>query len=311
MRIFLIKFILFLLLLMMTLAAVLGYLAFSDGTLSASTEATESALLSIPQNTDAGLLIAGSSHGRMLSRGVNHCMLENVTGVKVVNISKSAAGIVPEYEFLKYYYKKGNTAKVIFYFIDGFVFFSPKWNEGLYCYADEPFRLDFFLQLLPSGTERDVILNYIESKYQNDWLTYNASRVPDQSGRLERADTAAIRKRLDADYLDGLDMNTAATYSKKLDALIELAQRHESSLVFIISPSLLTHDPGLDFVRKTMLEKKKKYGVQFYDLSESYKNPRLFYNHDHLNVAGVFMYSKYFMLPVLDSLLQRHSDNLH
>jgi hypothetical protein len=209
MRPFLNKFILFLLLLMITLAAVLGYLAFSDSTLSASTEATESALLSIPQNTNAGLLIAGSSHGRMLSRGVNHRMLENVTGVNVVNISKSAAGIVPEYEFLKYFYKKGNTAKVIFYFIDGFVFFTPKWNEGLYCYSDEPFRLDFFLQLLPSGTERNVIRNYVESKYQSDWLTYNASRVPDQSGRLERADTAAIRKKLEANYPDGFETDVA------------------------------------------------------------------------------------------------------
>ena len=288
------------------IALLLLYIDKRDNRQNFKQSETESVLYSIPENQTYDLIIMGSSHGRMFTRGKNHSNVEKLLNKKIVNISKSAAGNVPEFEFLKYFNKRGNKAREIWYFIDPFIFYSSKWNEELYFLTDEPFRFDFFLQILMSGLSTDVKYNYIKSKFMGDWLEFGASRVPDTETKLTSVDSSAVLKRVNSEYPSGLQKKIFIKYARKFDQLISYANKNNIKITFIIPPTLLNNIPGMTEMKSFLSDLKKNYKVNFYDFSEVIKKPEFYYNHDHLNNDGVDYFTKRFLAHIQNTSLYNH-----
>jgi len=256
---------------------------------------TESVIYSIPESKTFDLIIMGSSHGRMFTRGKNHLNVEKILNKKIVNISKSAAGIVPEFEFLKYFYKNGNKASEIWYFIDPFIFYSSKWNEELYFLTDEPFRFDFFFQILFSNLTSEVKYNYIKSKFSTEWIDFNASILPETESKLTKIDSTAVQKRAISVYPSGLSEEVFDKYSSVFKQLIMFANAKELKITFIIPPTLLGFLPGMKELKLFLKNIKKDDSISYFDFSETIKNPAYYYNHDHLNNNGVDFFTKKYL----------------
>src|SRR3989339_461642 len=204
---------------LMIISAIFAYLIIQDKNLNYPQGKTESALISIPEN---------------------------------INIGASAAGVVPEKLFLKYFFYKNNSAKTILYIIDPFVFSTSKWNEDLYFLAEEPFKLDFFFLTLFSNVSIDVKYNYIKSKFKHDWHEYNASRMPVTTDSLSTPDSSSINSRIKAIYPDGLNLITFKKYDNYLQEIVQIARDHNTQIIFIIPPSLLGKQPLTDELIKSL-----------------------------------------------------------
>lgn len=279
--------------------ALLLYIQNKDSELNFKQSQTESALYSTPKNISTDILIMGSSHGRMLTRGICDSIVKSKLGHNIINISKSAAGIIPEYELLRYFYNNNNKCKKILYVIDPFIFYTNKWNEDLYFLTDEPFKFDFLLQILFTDINPDVKYNYIKSKFLSEWNVHHASQLPDVTNCLSKIDTIAVNKRKKALYID-YSSEKFVHYSQKLNKLIKLAERHRNKIVFIVTPNLLGEMKGsndvADLFRK--IEKTNPY-IKFYDFSGLIINPELYYDIDHLNAKGIDYFAENYLKPVL------------
>lgn len=279
--------------------SLLYYIDKNDSSFSFKQSETESALYSMPKDSSVDILIMGSSHGRMLTRGICDSITKSYLGKNIVNISKSASGIVPEYEFLKYFYSKNNSCKTILYVIDPFIFYTKKWNEDLYFLTDEPFRFDFFGQILFSKLNNDVKYNYIKSKFLTQWKTFHGSQLPDVTKSLEEIDNVAISKRKSALYIS-TDDSQYILYKQKLIQLINFSQKQNCKLYFILTPTLLGDMKGKhDLLNLIAGLKSKGLITDYANYSDLIENPELYYDTDHLNATGIDYFAKNYLKDFL------------
>ncbi|MCX6273396.1 MAG: hypothetical protein NTU44_19685 [Bacteroidetes bacterium] len=290
MKKFSVKLFLFILLNGGVALGLLEYIYLQDNDIAASPAVTESVLLSTGTNCRYPVLVMGSSHGRNLTRGPNHTVLEHFLKRRVGTIAQSAAGVVPEYLWLQYFYNAGNQTDTILYVIDPFMLYSPKWNEGLYFLTDEPFRWDFFRLLLFSRVDAGVIYNYVQSKFTTPWKEEKGMKVQPEDGSLERIDPRAVNSRLKVLFPDGISETAFLKYARVLKRTVQLANSHQSGVIFIIPPGLLGNLPGKDRLVFLLEDLKRNGKCSFFDFSDSLKGPELYYNHDHLNIRGLKRY---------------------
>ncbi len=263
---------------------------------------TESVLGSTPSDTEYDLLLMGSSHGRIFSRSGNHLKVERILGLKMANISRSGAGVVPEQTYLEYFYLKGNKTRTIVYFIDPFALSTVKWNERLYFLTDEPFKFEFLPLLFKNGIETDVIYNYVKSKFLKSWQKDHGMITEDATYCLKHIVQESVEKRTAAIYPDGFKPAVFNNYLDELEKTIKFAQRHTCRLIFIIPPTLLGWTPGQPQLLGRLKFFKEKFGVPFYDYSMVIRKPQLFYNHDHMNVRGVAFFTSSYLKPIVRQL---------
>ena len=260
---------------------------------------TESVLGSVPSNTAYDLLIMGSSHGRIFSRSGNHRKVEQILGLRMANIARSGAGVVPEQAYLEYFFRNGNTAKTIVYFIDPFALSTEKWNERLYFLTDEPFKPSFVPLLFKHGIDSDVIYNYIKSKFLQSWQKDHGMIREDATYCLKHRVEESVNKRIAAIFPDGYDKDRFEGYLDKLEKVIPYARSKHSRLIFMIPPTLLGKTPGHEQLVERLRLFKEKYGTPWYDHSMAITNPRQYYNHDHMNVRGVAFFTEKYLKPAL------------
>jgi len=262
---------------------------------------TESVLNSLPENQAYDVLIMGSSHGRIFSRSGNHYRVEQMLGKTVANISRSAAGILPEKAYLDYFYSKGNSAKTIVYFIDPFVFSTRSWNERQYFLTDEPFEFGFLPMLFKHGIDPGVTYAYVKSKFGREWRNNHGIIKLDETYALKYIVQESVRNRIQALYPEGYSKATFDFYVPELEKTIRLAQQHQSRIIFIIPSTLLGKTPGQDDLLTLLKQFETRYAIPYYDYSNAIRTPGLFYNHDHLNVRGVGYFTKHYLKPVLEA----------
>ena len=263
---------------------------------------TESVLGSVPAHTAYDLLIMGSSHGRIFSRSGNHRKVEQLLRLKMANIARSGAGVVPEQAYLEYFYLKGNTTKTIVYFIDPFGLSTERWNERLYFLTDEPFKPIFIPLLFKHGIDADVIYNYIKSKFLKSWQKDHGMIREDATYCLKHRVEESVNKRIAAIYPDGYTEERFDAYLDKLEKVIPYAQSRNCRVIFIIPPTLLGKTPGHDRLVERLKVFQQKYGVKWYDHSMTITNPGMYYNHDHMNVRGVAFFTENYLKPALSAV---------
>lgn len=262
---------------------------------------TESNLLIIPKtgfSKTYPVMIMGTSHARVFSRNNNHQNVEDLLNAQVINISKGGGhgGLTEEYIFLKYFYDNGNQTKTIFYFLDPWVLYSDSWNNDNYFASDEPLNAEFLISLLKSNMSWPVITNYLKSKMTWGWITTKPNKASFNLIGYPEINPALIKKTVDEFYLDGLNENTFQKYAAVINKTVDLAQKHGSQIVFIIPPTLLGEMPGEGEV-KAYLDKNQ---FVYFDGSNEMLNKRWFYDSQHLNTEGVYIFTQYVLKPILD-----------
>jgi len=262
---------------------------------------TESDGLIIPQNKPYDLLIMGSSHGRIFARDKNLLRVDSILHKNTIDIAKGGGGggIVSNLVLLKYFYSQGNSAGQIVYFMDAWPFFSRKWNEDNYFLTNEPIRYQIFKDCLHYHIDRDVLLNYFKSKYTADWLEQEPVSREINSEVLKDVSPEAIQKRLASLYIEPYDDHVFNHYAALLEEVVKLAQSHHSIIAFIFPATLLDDNRGKEKVIKLLSDFKAKYGVEYYDYSNAIPDPKLYYDHDHLNTKGVVYFTEKYLRPIV------------
>lgn len=267
---------------------------------------SEGHLFVIPKDTNYDILMLGASHGRVLSSSHNHERLEKILSKNILNLSKTAGGVVPEKLYFSYFYTRGNSAKKVVYFLDPFVFFSKKWNEGAYFLEDEPLSPRFLLEAIRQKLDKQIIFNYIRSKFTYFWFISRKPSTPEiERGSLEAVNAEAVRKRMERLYPDGMEGAPAAAYSEILEETIRLADEHNNKIIFILMPTQLGDVPGSEYLIRKLKALKESGRSEFYNLSDIMREPKFYSDHDHLNTEGVEYFTKNYLKLIIEGTYKK------
>lgn len=265
---------------------------------------TEACVRVTPKDQKFDLVFIGSSRARSLSRNGNHALVEKILNAKVLNISRAAGGVVPEYVYLSYFYDRGNAARKLVYFVDPFGFFSPQYNENNEFAEIEPLQPLFLWEMIKAHIAAKQIYRYLEN--QISWFMFsekpvNAGSMEDQ---IQKIDPEAIRKRMGSLYFDGADPALFASHAPYLRKILDLALSRGTEQVYLIfAPTRITKEPGaetvLGLIRQTLADPKYQGKVHFVDHREAMPGLLGFRDHDHMNTVGVVNYTQRYLRKVL------------
>jgi len=274
------------------------YIWFTNNQYTYSNSQTGSALFIIPKNTKVDILIMGSSHAGIFADAGNHERVEKILNKKVVNVSKAAAGIVPEKLFLEYFFRHGNSTKEILYIIEPAIFYSSVWNESNFFLENEPLYADFFWLSLREGIDNDVLVNYLKSKFSLFWATWRKPLKNNiETYSLDAVSNEAIQKRLNFLYPDGQNEIVFDKYKVKLAEVIDIAKANNAKLTFIYPPTLLGDAPGSE----RLTQEISYYEARLFDFTNEIIDPSLYSDHDHLNTAGVVRFTTDYLVTIFSS----------
>lgn len=253
---------------------------------NATTEATYS---TIPFNEHFDFVIIGTSRAREFSRSGNDKIVARFTGRKFFNLSKGGGhgGIVPNIMAWKYFSQRGNRTKHLVYFIDSWVFFSSKWNEENYCLEDEPFSFGVLRLAVTSGLSAGSIINYFKSKLKPSYFLDKPISQETNRKFLTSADSFLISEQNRKSFPDGLNQENFRKYSVIFKAFIQSLQAEGIAVTFVLPPTLLYNEPGNDQLVELL---KSIEHTEIYDHRHLLEDPKLFYDHPHMNSRGVEKY---------------------
>ncbi|MCU0370225.1 MAG: hypothetical protein MUC31_02330 [Bacteroidales bacterium] len=263
----------------------------------------ESNLLMMKSDHDYDLVIMGISHARNFSRHKNHLRLEKILGMDIINIGigEGKCGANDQYFFLKYFYHRGNTSGKILYVLSPTLLNKGFINQASNTFELEPFRLDFFMQYLKyeSDNKYERLFYYVKSKFSRKWIHLKPRSLESKKLALEQIDSVKIREGLKLLLVEGERIDEFRRNCTKVEETIRLAREHHSEMIFFIPPALFGkwegHYETIDFLKKM----NEKYGVSYYDFSESVLIPHYYYDHHHLNSAGVDYFTETYLKEVL------------
>jgi len=271
---------------------------------------TESSLLAMRKGAEYGFVLLGTSHGRVFSRGSKQPAVEKLLDKSFFNLSKgSGAGIIPAKIYLTQFFNDGNRTPLVVYLIDPWIFYSSKWNEKNYFPASEPFSVAFLKGLILNGIHHSVIINYFKTKIEAPWFLKHPQSINEPREFLVSVDASVVRARLNNLYQDGQSPESFRRYAPQVDEIVSIARDHDAKMIFIVPPTLLGDLPGVDLVRQKIDEYAATGDAEFYDFSNAIADPRLYYDHDHLNRQGVNCFAKNFLKPILDGVATASSSS--
>ncbi|MBN2891083.1 MAG: hypothetical protein JXL97_04375 [Bacteroidales bacterium] len=265
---------------------------------------TESNLLILKPNTHYDIMFIGNSHARNFSRHNNHKRVENILGKKFLNIGQTAARCgANEYSFyLNYCYSRNISADLIIVTVSTPMLYAEYNNIASNTFEEEPLNIKFLSQYIKFNSENkwQRIFYYIKSKVEKSWLTKKPYSLDAKTDSLLEIDSAAIEKGFKIAFIDGFDSTTFNNNAKKIENLIELAQKNNAEIIFITTPTLFGEWPNHAELEKLMKIFEQKYGVKYYDFSNEIKNPNLYYDHHHLNTKGIVFFTENYLKPIID-----------
>ena len=261
---------------------------------------TESDISIIPENHNYGLLMMGTSHGRIFSRDNNHQRVEAILHKTMLNISKGngEGGITPSLIFMKDFYDRGNNASQVVYFIDPWVFYSDKWNDKNFFLFDEPFDLHIMHLCIENSVNNNVLINYVKAKYSTNWLGRKPVCRQENDSFLTEINPEALKKRAASLYLEPYNEKVFAKYAAQLEEIVQIANKHHAKFSFIFPTTLLDDQRGKNKVIALLEQFKAKYGIEYFDYSTVIIDPHLYSDHDHLNTKGVVLFTEKYLKPI-------------
>lgn len=264
----------------------------------------ESNLLMMKSDYDYDLLIMGISHARNFARYKNHLRMEKILQRDIINIGigEGKCGANDQHFFLKYFYNQGNSAKKVLYVLSPTLLNKGFINKASNTFELEPFRLDFFIQYLnyKSDNKYERLFYYVKSKFSRKWMKLKPRSPESKKNALEAIDSTKITEGLKLLLVEGERLDEFQRNCIKVEETIRLSIANNSEIIFFIPPALFGkwqgHYETMDFLEKM----HEKYGVKYYDFSESVLIPKYYYDHHHLNSDGVDYFTENHLVEILN-----------
>lgn len=264
---------------------------------------TESNTLVLKENQNYDLAFMGISHARNFSRFQNHDKTAKTLNRTILNLGQGASscGASEQLFYLRYSYQKNNTIDTILYILSPPLLYSNQLNLASTTFELEPFNLSFFFQYLKHPGENKVerLREYVASKLGPTWIAYKPKKWLPNTDTLDAMDTALVKAGFELAYPNGLQNSV---YEKTCNTLIETVQtakQHQTAVIFIIPPALFGKWEGHEETLAFCNSMKQKYGCGCIDLSMSVLEPRYYYDHHHLNSAGVHFFVEQYLKPAI------------
>jgi hypothetical protein len=164
----------------------------------------------------------------------------------------------------------------------------------------EPFEVGFFLKYLFHDTENKVerMSSYVRSKQSDLWLDHKPECLDRNEEFLEKIDTNAILKGQAYAYGGNLNMDRFGISCERIERTVLEAKVNGSKVIFMIPPALFGKWIGHDETMEFALEMREKHGVEVFDFSEVILDPKLYYDHHHLNSAGIEVFTEQCLVPM-------------
>ncbi len=291
-----------LVLLALNVALAVGALKVHESRLAYDPWETDSILLCMPEDTNFGAAILGTSHVYLLSRFErNHALTTQILGTNVMNMALySGGGVVPNRFYLEYFFRQGNTADTVVYFLDPFVLWTPGANRDHKFIYSEPLRFGFLRVMVENGYPIRRVLAYAQSKLNHDWLRQKPELLVEHLHALtaEDIDPEKIDLRIASLYPEETDEGAFEEYCEEFLAVARLCREHGASFDVIVPPTLLGPEPGAAKMLEFLERNRAAFG-EVHDLVDAMPQPEFYYNLDHLNTAGVEHFIARFVRPIL------------
>jgi len=259
---------------------------------------TESNLFVIPESTNFDFCVLGASNARVLSRSGNHQRVEQLLGKSMINLAqgKGHGGVVKNKIFLSYFFEKGNTTNHVFYFLTASTLLTNNYDDKLL--KHEPFQLDFAMHALKNGMSINHVLGYAQSKLLGNWFEKDKRNI--ETRKLFAVNDKARAANIN-NMLRYIKENPSELKDKmeQLVEIIELANKNNSKMTIVFPPSLMGAVPHVEEVRAELTKLQDSYNFNLVDYSQAILNPELYYDHAHLNTAGVLHYANQYLKPLL------------
>jgi hypothetical protein len=264
---------------------------------------TDSNNLVMGENKHYDILFTGASHARNLSRHKNHLLLEKILNASIANIGQGAAscGINEQYFYFKYFCEQHNSADKLVYLLSPPLLFSEKLPLASNTFNYEYFSIKFLTSYLKFDSEnkKQRIFEYIRSKLTLKWILH----VPKEEGAntvtLAKVDSAAVKAGIEEYYIMGKDTKRFSKSCAIIEDEIKFALANNTEVIFVIPPAVFGKWPGHEMTVEFARKMKEKYNTRYYDFSESIMDPKYYYDHHHLNTAGVVLFGEKYLKPVL------------
>jgi hypothetical protein len=257
-------------------------------------------------------VVLGASHAMPLDFADFNASLERATGQRIVQLAGPGTG--PLYNrFVFEQFLQQHRTRGLIYVADAFAFYSRSWNEERF--ADvKLLRHTPWSPAVAAGLARYVrdegvapqaLIDYASGfskinnreRYQRDVWEGEA-----QFERSARPSSSAVTKRLAYLYPDGTPPEALAKYLGEFGSLLALA-RERGVLVVVVKmplpaafrrqlPDEAAFDAGLARVAAD-------HGARVADFSTTIDEPRLYFDTDHLNRAGLTAFVDKSLLPLL------------
>ena len=282
-------------------AAAAVALAFIDARYGFAQFETDSILLSMPREENVGLLIMGTSRARLLTRvKCNLESLELATGLSTFNIAVPfGGGIVPSKMYLEQFYRRGNSADTILFFLDLFTMYSHQYNRDHRFVYYEPLRPSFLLAMVRNDIPIRRVFIYIQSKFSGRWISQTPLPVHCEYHVIEAPDPEIARLREESLYPDGVDNEIFAHYAKTLIDILEMAKKDGANVIIAFPPTMLGPQPGSEHLLGLLEQVKADYPVEFHDFTDVITDTALFLDYDHINSYGVELFVEQHLAPIL------------
>jgi hypothetical protein len=140
----------------------------------------------------------------------------------------------------------------------------------------------------------------MKSKLSWGWVALRPDWRTVESHSLASVYTRAVELRLASLYGAGMPRATFEKYAAMVERMALLAKEKGASMVFIVPTTLLGRVPGTDELLRELDVIRERHGAAYRDLSQAITDPALFYDHDHLNSAGVELFTRSYLKPYVD-----------
>jgi hypothetical protein len=305
MKEFLIKLILFIVLALATVFGITKIFSLRTEQKPFNNYDSEVNLFTIKRNTHYDIVFMGISHARNFARFKNQLRVEKILNSSTLNIGRGGGkcGAEAEYVYLKHFYSRGNTADKIIYVPTPPLMFSEYIDVNSSIFEYEPFRASFFFQYLFSKAKnkKQQLYYYLRFKFKSQWAAFKPKSIDSNEQKLAKLDSAAVTSGFKLAYPKGLDSVTFERNKAIVRKTVELCRKHNTQVLFIMTPAMFGSWPGNEEVFRFLEELKKEYPIEIYDYSEVCKDPQMYFDHHHLNSKGVSWFTGKYLKPLLNT----------
>jgi hypothetical protein len=257
-------------------------------------------------------VILGASHAMPLDFGDSNGLMQDQTGLKIINFASPGTG--PLYNrFVLQAFLRNHQTKNVLYVADSFAFYSRTWNEDRFGDAKllraTPFDPDTARLLSQycrhEGVDPRALADYVVgfSKINNrERFQKDVWEGELQFDRVYRPSAAAVKNRIAYLFPQSTEPASLGRYLTEFAKLLEIAKQQKIRVIVLKMPTpgqfraQLPNETSFDQAMSQLLA---SHEIILSDLSNQLDEPRFYFDTDHLNRPGVTEFFNRYLKAIL------------